>query len=231
MTLKVDLSPINNFQYSQVPNFQFSFLLLDENLRALHSPFMCKDYLQDIFWSEHTKNSADIWGIHWRPGMFDISAQKYKLALLGGQEVLANHAENLQNFINAFESAQKFPLSVVETTDNDRILVVTFSKRWTKNGPILSTLTTLIRLGQLYEGGDIIEYLQNLYKQTTGEIPRTYKDYMRVEILRLTRTLPKLAAFLSGIKVKGSWKNSTDVNSAHDTGIYEYSKYPTKEIL
>jgi hypothetical protein len=148
----VDYSPINEFHYCQMPNFEYCFLLIDGKNRALHSPFECKDYLQDMFYCEYTGKSAGIWGIHWKAGMIDMDVEKFRVVLMGGAEILEPKIDHLKKFLNIFDSALGFELSEVYSTNSEKRIVVEFSKKWTQNGPLLSAYMTLLRLYGAYDG-------------------------------------------------------------------------------
>lgn len=224
--LTVDLSPINEFRYSQVDNYNFQYILLDENLRAVHSPFMCKDYLQDIFYCEYTGNSAGIWGINWKPGMLNINVDYFHMVLHGGSIEMRSKIPTLLSFVNQFELAQGIPLTEIEETEDDKMIVIKFSKQWTQNGPLLSAYTTLLRIGGTYSLEETpIEYLQRLlkeYKQT----PVPFHQYMLHDVQRLPSFLEKLNALLYGQKVEHDWKSFSSIGLVHNTGIMGYKNFP-----
>lgn len=224
--MEIDLTPIRNFRYIQISNHSFQFLLLDENNKALHSPFECKDYLQDIFYCEYTGNSHEIWGLLWKKGMLNTDVETFKMALLGGRETLKGRIPHLKSFLNQLEDAQGIPHTEVYETPNEKHIVVEFSKKWTESGPLLSAYTTAIRLAGTYEGGDIIEYLQNLWKLFKTGKEDVFPRYMRVDVERLNLSIGKLAALLQGKQVECCWEDFTDIEVVHDTGIIGYSDFP-----
>lgn len=221
-TTEIDLTPISEFKYCQEPNHSFNFLLLNEQNQAVHSPFQCKDYLQDIFWSEVTGNDSEIWGIEWSQGMFNINRPMFRMALLGGQENMEDRIPYLWEALNLFETALGFTPSKIYRTSNPKHIVVEFSKEWTRNGPLLSSLTSLIRISADYKGGDFLEYLHTVLK----ELPSNLTPYMRVEKQRLGITLPRFSALLQGMTPECSWEDFDDIQDVHDTGIVEFSGFP-----
>lgn len=224
--LKIDLSPISQFRYNQISNYNFCFLLLDENLRAVHSPFMCKDYLQDIFWCENTGKPAGIYGIDWKQGMFNISPQRYRMALLGGKECLKDRKEALTEFLHIFEEAQGIAKSEIFETDSDNNIVLEFDKEWTQNGPLLSTFTSLIRLSGAYSvGEDVSEYLKKLAEFANKK--HDFPKYMTPDINRMDNSLVRLLAILSGKKIEHSWDKFDNVAKAHNKGLVGFEGFPT----
>lgn len=233
--LHVDLTPIASFRYSEISNYQFQFLLLGKNNQALHTPVQCKDYFQDIFFTEATGVPADVYGLEWRKGMVDTDVEYFRMALNGGSLELESHIPAFQTFLNAFDSALGFRPSVVLPTDNPKIIVVDFSKEWTTGGPLLSAYTTLIRLAQLYSGEDVMEYLKKIHEyKDINKRPKDFPQYMGKEISRLDRTITKLAALLQGKKPESVWedfKNSTNiVRDVHDLGVVNYPQFPTVSV-
>src|SRR5690349_3535984 len=102
--VEVDLKPVKSFRYSQLNNRGFSFALLNKEGKALHTPFMCKDYLQDIFWSENTGASGGIYGLKWEKGIVDnIKARRFRVAILGGEFKMRHRVPFIKKLINAFD--------------------------------------------------------------------------------------------------------------------------------
>lgn len=228
--LKIDLAPIKTFRYSQISNHNFNFLLLTDDLKALHTPFQCKDYLQDIFYCEYTGKKAQIYGLEWVPGMVDMSKPFFKLALMGGKENLKDLMPTMQAFLNIFEDAQGIPRCSFEETEDPTTVVVTFSKDWTANGPLLSTFTTLIRLSGGYKEGDAMDYLKKLQEvrenYNSGKVTQGFPNFMIKDALRIDDFIWKLAAILQGIKVEHSWDAFSNIMYVHNWGLAGYKDYP-----
>lgn len=230
--IKVNLTPKVSLNYIQNSNFDFNYVLLDENYKAVHTPFMCKDYLQDIFWSESTGKRISIWGLHWSKGIFDIETPRFNLGITYKGGNLKQWIPHLQEFLNRFEEAQKIAPSIVSETDDDSIIVIEFDKAWTLNGPLLSAYTTMIRVCGAYRGGDALEYLKFSQQKATKTV--TFDPiFSLVEVLRLVDTLPKLAALLEGKTFNTEkWTDfsSRDNHFVHDYGIMMCSHFPQSNI-
>jgi hypothetical protein len=229
--MKIDTKPIHYFSYSQIANQGFTFALLDGD-RYLHTPFMCKDYLQDIFWSEHTGKEGSVCGLVWKPGMIAKDAPRYRFGLHGGKVELAPHAPYLQQFLNTFEESLKFNRTEVMTTDDPHLIVVDFPRAWTESGPMISAYTTLIRVAGAYKGGDIKEYMATINKPLLE--PGTYKQlwkpepgYMAVEIQRLNVNFPRIMALLAGKMPHTTHAEVSTMSLAHYQGIMSFPKFPT----
>lgn len=221
-TVTVDLTPLQEFRYCQISNHLFEFMLLTEDYRVVHSPFECKDYLQDIFYCEHNNKKSSIWGLSWKKGMYDVDAKRFNMALSGGSLELKDHAEPLQNFLNAFEDALDIEHTVISLTDNPKIIVLNFSRDWTINGPMLSAYTTLIRIAGAYKDGDVMQYLLQIRDKDIE-----YPDYVEVEASRMrSNTLPKLAGLLEGKRPEHQWSDLNSIGESHDTGIMAFDDFP-----
>lgn len=231
-TLEIDYAPISEFRYNQISNYEYQFLLIDKNNKALHTPFECKDYLQDIFYCEYVKKNSNIYGISWKPGMLDIDVEYFRVVLMGGREELEGKIPALQKFINVFDSAQGIPLSKVYPTTNPKNIVVEFHKLWTENGPKLSAYMTLLRLWGAYtEEEDVLEYLKKIIKELRYD-KFSGPLFMRKDIYNLSieNRLGRLAALLAGVKVQHNWSDFSSIEEVHDTGLMEYEEFPTVEV-
>lgn len=224
--LTIDLSPIEEFKYNQISNHKFEFVLLNPELKAIHSAFECKDYLQDIFYCEHNNRTSSIYGLKWKPGMFDVHQPRFFLALNGGTEKIGLRTEQLQKFLNTFEEVLGIEPTQVFPTESEKIIVLNFSIDWTINGPMLSAYTTLIRAAGSYEEGDVLEYLQDLVAEKIKA-----PAYVGIERARLAEgNLEKIAALLQGKRPEYSWSDLNSIQQAHDTGITNFSSFPRVKL-
>jgi len=229
--ITVDIEPLKTFSYNQIPNHSFNFAMLDHNFKILHTPSTCKDYLQDMFWCEYTKHDADIYGMHWKPGIIDLTQKRFRLALFGGDVVLSEIKGYLQEFLNYFDDAQKIDRSVVMETTDPKILVVEFDREWTLSGPMLSAFTTLIRVSGPYKGGDPIAYLKEMHSVSArGQHSTVVPRYSIIEVDRLKRSFKRLLALLAGKVFSYDWSNIRNTAEAHETGILGYTEFPEVSI-
>jgi hypothetical protein len=243
--IAVDLRPVNTFRYNQISNYKFQFVLLGDENQALHTPVECKDYFQDIFFTESTGISTDVYGIHWEQGRV-TPGEYYRIALLGGEvSNLEQLLPNIQMFVNDFENALGFPCSHFYPTENPGVVVVEFPKEWTVNGPMISAFTSLLRLGWLYTGEEsVLKYLKKIaiYKDDLKR-PQNFPRFMKVEIKRLDNTIRKLASLLKGKKYEKKWDDieiPSDIDPdyleefmieyIHDFGLVDCKDFPQEEV-
>jgi hypothetical protein len=227
--MKINLNPVHGFSYNQLDNHNFTFALINRVGRILHSPFMCKDYLQDIFWCEYLKKDLNLYGLKWSSGMLNLDQKRFGLAIISGKENMRRRAKILKGLLNMFEDAQGIDYSIVSETDDDNIIVVNFSREWTRCGPLLSAFITLIRISGPYDGGDFIDFLEGMDELRRSKSSYSIDpDYSKVDINRLGYFKDKLVALLNGEKIEHEWSMLKTREQAHNTGIMTF-KWDIKE--
>ena len=110
------------------------------------------------------------------------------------------------------------------------------------NSPMISALTTLVRVAGMYSiGQDVVEYLKAMAKPLfdksyTRKWNPTF-EYMAVEVQRLYTpgdpihsTLPKLLALLKGKIPKAKWSDMASINNAHGFGIMYDPDFPREDV-
>jgi hypothetical protein len=202
----------------------FIFALLNAKDETLHQPCQCKDYFQDLFWSEHRKLPVKVYGFDWQSGTIDPHAPEFRIALKYTDEIQTRYS-HMQTFINHFDTALGFAQTSIEPTDKAEIVRVTFAGGWTRSAPLLSAFTTLVRLGYSYSPTlDVPQYLEQLSKcrQTYGATARWSPPACPVnyaDIQRIPQTLPRLQKLLTGFIPEYPYEKLRDGNAAHVCGI------------
>lgn len=164
---KVELKPYGISYSGKHDGWAYQFL--DDNYKGIHLGVCCKDFLNDIVWSELTKKSMRV---HSQPssyiGVLDkqehLKLCMYPRLFNGIQEPIIENIEelrsNLEAFLNEIELLRGFNLSTVEVHDNRFVII--FHKDWINKIYLFSLFTLLCRVG-LYYNGNLEEYLQNPY--------------------------------------------------------------------
>lgn len=131
---------------------RFSFMkwVAEDTFEAYHGSTCCKDFFTDIFWAERMKAPTSIHGFTWTPGTVALDQPYYYMALEHSTAFDAARAALLQDFLNFFEAAYKFPYSQVEAVDGK--LLIAFPNAWTQRPVLVSMVTGLMRIGLAYEG-------------------------------------------------------------------------------
>jgi hypothetical protein len=207
-------------------NVSFCFSLLDDKLEVVSQPRSCKDYFQDMWWAANMGIWPSVYALTYNRRFINLNSKRYNFAIVKRGLNLLQYRRNWQKFINVFEEAQGIKPSKIRPTEENSMLVINFDRAWTSSGPMLSTLTTLIRIGCNYKGEGPIEYLKNCYKNAHILEP----IHLRTDASRLSDTLPKLAALLQGKKVSHEWKSMNSCGMAHLTGIMGFRGFPAVPV-
>lgn len=215
----------------------FTFSLLDDNDVSMHTQAQCKDYFQDLWWAENTGKNADVWGFTWKPGTIPLDVPSYRFALResGSQYDLSEKMPQVAAFLHHFETALGYkPLSTWEPTSEHNVVILTFPAGWTKYNPMVSALTTIIRLGLMYEGGDPVKMLEAKAKEwesvadkfSYGKPVQGFYNATHADMGRINTVLPRLKALLKGKEAKPAWSKFPSGHSAHEGGIIGYKDFP-----
>jgi hypothetical protein len=208
----------------------FTFTFINEKGEGLHSPAQCKDYFQDLFWSEYNGKPASVYGFTWKPGMLDKDAKQYRMALQEKGTDLIALAPQLLGFLHHFEGAQGFEYSAVHATTQPDTVVLEFDARWSHSAPMISAFTSIVRLGFTYPGGDVMEYLAGLQAVANPEDWRKKSAAVHRRCLpdaqRLKTIGPRINAVLNGVFPTLPYSEISTAGGAHNTGIVGWSKFP-----
>ena len=146
----------------------WAFQLLNDNYEGFHLSVCCKDFLQDIVWSELTQKSMQIHGQKsGYKGIIDkqtnlkLVMYPHKFAGVENPKIdnLEDLSSNLQGFLNEIELLMNVEeLSVVQAINNN--VLIEFSKKWIDKPYLFSMFLLLCRLG-VYYNGKLEEYLKN----------------------------------------------------------------------
>lgn len=240
--MRVNLTPVHKQGYSQIRNYGFSFGLLlppnkdaGEPARLLTTWFECKDYLQDIFWSENTKQKGSCCGLNWEPGRINPRASRQFLILHSEKEAnLYMRLEALQDFLRPFDKANGWTPTIIHKVENEagkallNALVVEADGEWFQSAPLISSLTSLIRLARDFPvNGDVDAYLKKVGNGGKAFPSPWPENYSGKELGRAPSTVPKLRALLRGQRPIQSWEAIPSMSGAHGRGVLGCTTYPT----
>lgn len=215
----------------------FTFALLNDANETMHTEAQCKDYFQDLWWSENRKQATEVWGFKWEPGRIDLKAECYRFALRFAKERLDNRVDNLLNFLHIFEQALGYRPCSIQLTADENVLIVTVSSQWFISAPMISAWTTLVRLGLQYTGGDVMEYLDEVAKPVAKYIADTFRlggknenmpchEAMLADLGRYDRIRPRIKALLAGKEARLDWEKLSGGYVAHESGIVGCKTFP-----
>ncbi len=200
------------------------YALLDKEGNIRHTLIRCKDYIQDVYWSEITKHKSEfnIYGFVWN-GLNDnpISKQETVSMLLVPDSFnndLSPYCKNLNNFLNIIEETLDIPPSKVEISESDnKDLIVTYDNNWSKRPYLISLLLLLMRNGLFFEGNNIDDVLNYLNDKTEYKNKWLSNDLQQVKGLIATDKLKTL--FVDKMLPEIKWKNYSLRTIHNSSGI------------
>jgi hypothetical protein len=155
----------------------FAFLnRLDENTFETVQPISpCKDYLNDVVYSEATGKPFAAWGLKTKKqGIFDgehaymvISICKLGRSLssyLGydeEMELMANNGENMAEFMHKIEAK----LGIGKTKFHqlaDNLKLLEMDKQWVAGTYLISLYSLMLRVALSYKGGGVMTHIKEI---------------------------------------------------------------------
>lgn len=136
------------------PSLQYN--LLDANFKGIHAPFRCKDYFQDLFFSEFMEKPVSIYGFSWKPSKapWAIKDEVLRIAVRYKQIVLKRRIPAAKEFLDQFTTPLGFKPISVYADKTGKIVVFEFNREWITKPVYVSLLTLLMRLSLAYKSGE-----------------------------------------------------------------------------
>ena len=175
------------------------FVLTDSENKPKNLPCWCKDYFQDYFWTQHTKEPVDIYGYKITPEKKLDNYYKYHIKL--GNKYIRDGTgykfekypedslSKLTSFLQGLAHDLKLSKPHVEAGKSDEgDIVILFNKDWYKYPYLHSLFTSAIRLGCwiTYEEfkTQSNKELKTPHKNTVHDLSYSY-DVVRNKALKL----------------------------------------------
>lgn len=204
----------------------WTYQFLDDNYKGIHLGVCCKDYLQDILWSELTQKEMKVYGqTSTYLGILD-KQEKLILCLTPytydiKEEVILELSLNLECFLNEIELLKNFEFSCVNTDEKN--IVITFSKQWIEKPMLFSLFTLFCRFG-LYYDGNLEEYIS----KPDGHQNRPFLDTCDFYSIKTNAT--KILALINNELTMNQkdWTDLTGGNPVHDSGFFSNISKLTK---
>lgn len=227
-TIAINTKPLYEFKYIESGNNDFRFSLITENNQILTTPFQCKDYLNDIFYSELNNIPVTVYGIKWTPGQIDVSVNEFRILIFTPRANLQLMAKNMISFINKFEDILKIPRSTYAHADVENGIVIIFSRMWIENTRMISTFATLIRLSGDYNPTESIDdYFDRILN--TNSLYK-FPSFMTPELVRKKDLIKKFRYMLLGNKPEDNIeKKVTSPYTIHEMGLFNLKNFPPQE--
>lgn len=156
---------------------EVQFAFIDDETGKTITPFcMCKDFFNDMFWSNKVKKPITKFGFKWEPNKHKDVLNRDILSLtirLRDKinyekffEITDKELKGVKSILNKFEKVNKFIKTKVEYSDEKKYLIISFDNKWSDVPYLLSAFLFIIRLGLTYDGkSDIIEYFKVTSKE------------------------------------------------------------------
>lgn len=155
----------------------FAFLkkIDDETFETIQPISPCKDFLNDVVYSEATGNPFHAWGLSTsKKGIFegDHAYMALSVCKLGRSlssycgyddelELMANNRENMEKFINGIET--KLGIKKTKLVDVEKNLkLAIMDKQWVSATYLISLYTLMLRVGLQYEGGGVMTHIREI---------------------------------------------------------------------
>lgn len=201
----------------------FAFLkdLGKNKFKTLNAISPCKDYLNDVVYSEQTGKNCSAYGLTTNKENIFNGVEAYLAVKIcpnlngtpyqGQDEDTKNLNENfkkMEEFINHFEEKLKLDIKTIVNKVSDNLFHVKISNYWVQYTYLISLWSLLLRCGQFYKDGDKDKFLS-----TFSKLNDSYN---------VANTIPKLNRLIDGELPKQNWENFYGGVDVHNTGIVSF---------
>jgi hypothetical protein len=225
--MKINTNKKFNYNLVEAYSNGLQMVVLDNKGNIRHKPVRCKDYFQDMYWSEKLKKgNVKQYGFEWdgnnnKP----VSKQRYVyLGLISNDStILIENAYNMLKMLNCVENHLKIPFTTLQRDDNEKKnIILKYSNKWSNKPYLLSLFFLLVRSGFHYEG---VFQIDNIYKFLTIDIlKKSLSDGDKNSLFQLSKTEGLKEILLNKQKVESDWESYNLVYDIHnDSGIVSIS--------
>ena len=204
-------------------NDGWGFQFLNEEYQPMNPPVCCKDFLQDVIYTELTGESLNIYNFKHKYQGFLKGKELLRLALYWTNDELTvdKFIEPTKNFLNDIEEKLGILKSNVYTDSTNKIIIIDFSSEWIKKPYLFSFFTILCRKG-LYYNGNLEEYLfsnkqLNYLESNDSYGLNSYKDVINKILNRELELIQPNWEEFKDYKHPYDWQLNTRV---HESGIF-----------
>lgn len=218
-------------------NYGFSMafckVLSDNQLETISPITACKDFLNDILYTEKTQKKIGVYGLHTSySGIFKDENYFYMVGKVlptkyGGnyatydrdKEFALGNKDGLLSFINQFEDKLKIDLTEILECENDKeIVIFKVPIEWANSPYMISLYGLIVRIGLWYKYEDLEKYLNNF----------TYDNRDLFNAKNLLASIEKLKKIVNIYKPYDyNILNNITPNTIHNFGIQSFLYKPT----
>lgn len=191
------------------PGYRYAILTPNINTNGefdiTHPLARCKDYVQDIYWSEITKRDVNNqYGFYWKHDNNNKISQQEFVNLLLVPDVnftLRDKQVNMVNMLNILEKELNIPLTIsMNVSNNTEDIIITYSNEWSKKPYLISLYFLLLRCSLYFTGetlNDVFTYINdaiknnknNLYSSTINQLNAILKQN-KLQTIFVDKVLP-----------------------------------------
>ena len=224
---------INNKERSVLSegrNYQMGFAFLkkidDNNYETVQPISPCKDYLNDVVWSENCGKPVHAYGLSYKKqNIFEKQDRAYLAISICNKKAgsLFNYADfekdsqnlkenykTLQSFMNDYEDDLGIERTEITEVSNN-LYFVRISLFWVNTTYLISLWSLLMRVGQFYKG-----------ENSAKEFVETFKAFPP-DIYILNSAKPKLEKLLNGVIPKQNFDDLHGGTDVHNCGIVDFN--------
>jgi hypothetical protein len=168
---------------------------------AHHTITACKDFLNEVIYTERTKLPSYAHGLNCIKsiGLFEDCDKAYfaikfldnyndgthSAKFLKDENYFLENINNTINFINQFNDILNLQETILHKTDDEKVFILETDLYWTKNTYLVSLYTLIMRNGSDYTGGDIFDYCKkdmSVESMLKGNIDKIKKNCLETLI-------------------------------------------------
>lgn len=225
--MKINTDIKFNYSLNEAYSNGLKMVILDNKGNIKHNPVRCKDYFQDIYWSEKLKKGKiQQYGFEWNGNnKKPISKQKYVyLGLISDDDsILIKNSYSMLKMLNCVENHFNIPFTTLQLDDNKKNnIILKYSNKWSNKPYLLSLFFLLVRSGFYY---NLDFNIDSVYKFLTIDILKeNILDSDKNSLFKLSKTEGLKEILLNKKKVNINYKNYTTSYDIHNkSGIVSIS--------
>lgn len=209
----------------------FAFCRLkDDTLITIQPLSPCKDYLNDIVYSEYTGRSGDACGLHTeKTGVFEGTDVAYMVMSVLGRgaksptpydgmdndiKLLDTNHRHMQTMVNWFEERFNVKGRTVITQIKSNLYAICLPLFWTEGSYLISLYGLILRVAMYWDGA--------------GSAYDAFKTHKGADTYHVTSSVPKIERMLKGCIPKQNLHEHA--TPPHSLGIISYSFPPLPPV-
>jgi hypothetical protein len=205
------------------------YAILDSRGNIRTKLFRCKDYMQDVYWSEIlNKDVVEQYGFKWDgKNTNPVSKQTFVDILMTpcseSTDSLQEYTDNLKLLLNTLEKALNFELRsyVTKCSNDDKDIIISYTNEWSKRPYLISLLFLLMRIGIYYDKDDNLQNVIDFLYSAELKNKMFSNDSSQMLNIRSKKKLEEI--FINNNLIEQNWSDYTSSSAVHNnSGIVSY---------